>query len=305
METKHYGEIYRPYADFIGDIQIEIENQLMYNTDLARFFLLLTERDFMLVGGKMASIFIVSESIYRRYPLRTRIDWSESLFIPEHNLVKILNISDQIINLAGKFNPSELETNLRFTNSSIIVIPTSLTSTTTDKEARTTAIKSVADILMEKEQTRYERSLAMQKPKDIFLSHKGIDKPFVREIANTLRAISFSPWLDEDRMPAGTNLERGIRKGFEDSCAAVFFVTPNFKDENYLATEIDYALQEKRAKGERFQIITLLLKDENGNTGNVPKMLNPYVWKEIENIEVIRTIVAALPIQAADIIWKT
>jgi hypothetical protein len=52
-------------------------------------------------------------------------------------------------------------------------------------------------------------------------------------------------------MAAGVELDRGILQGFNDSCAAVFFVTPRFKDENYLATEVNYAMIEKRKKGAR------------------------------------------------------
>jgi hypothetical protein len=80
-------------------------------------------------------------------------------------------------------------------------------------------------------------------------------------------------------MPAGTNLERGILKGFADSCAAVFFVTPEFKDEAFLATEVDYAIKEKRAKGEMFSIITPVF-GEGAAKGKVPDLLHGYVWKE-------------------------
>ena len=72
----------------------------------------------------------------------------------------------------------------------------------------------------------------------IFLSHKGADKPRVREYKKTLEALGFDPWLDEDAMTAGTNLERGLLEGFKTSCAAVFFITPNYVDENYLASEV-------------------------------------------------------------------
>ncbi|WP_287824867.1 toll/interleukin-1 receptor domain-containing protein [Clostridium sp.] len=80
----------------------------------------------------------------------------------------------------------------------------------------------------------------------IFLSHKGIDKTRVRDFKNTLELIGFEPWLDEDAMNAGVELERGIRRGFTDSCAAIFFVTPNFVDEDYLSSEVNYAIAEKR-----------------------------------------------------------
>lgn len=141
-------------------------------------------------------------------------------------------------------------------------------------------------------------------PMKIFLSHKGADKPLVREFKQTLSLLGFDPWLDEDAMQAGAELERSLMKGFHDSCAAVFFVTPNYKDENYLATEVDYALQEKRKKGERFAIITLVL-ERHGSGVEVPQLLHRYVWKEPANhLEALREIIKALPVQSGSVYWK-
>ena len=94
-------------------------------------------------------------------------------------------------------------------------------------------------------------------------------------------------------------------KGFEDSCAAIFFITitPNYKDGNYLATEVDYAIQEKRKKGDKFSIITLVLQEAQSD--NVPALLHRYVWKQPNgDLEAIREILKALPIQTGDVYWK-
>ncbi|MBU3185683.1 toll/interleukin-1 receptor domain-containing protein [Clostridium estertheticum] len=138
----------------------------------------------------------------------------------------------------------------------------------------------------------------------IFLSHKGIDKSKVRDFKNTLELIGFEPWLDEDAMNAGVELERGIKQGFTDSCAAVFFVTPNFVDESYLSSEVNYAIMEKRKKKEKFSIITLVF-EENGVNGTVPELLEPYVWKVPKtDLEAIREIIKALPLRIGDIYYK-
>lgn len=134
----------------------------------------------------------------------------------------------------------------------------------------------------------------------IFLSHKSQDKPMVKRYYQALVDLSFSPWLDEPDMPAGTNLERGILQGFEESCAAVFFITENFKDENYLATEVDYAVMQKRKKGNKFTIITLRY------AGNVPELLKPYTWATVSNdLEGFHELLRALPVQAGPIRWKS
>ena len=65
--------------------------------------------------------------------------------------------------------------------------------------------------------TTYKDDLIMNRSHKIFLSHKGADKPLVRRYSSTLKALGFNPWLDEDAMVAGTELDRGILKGFKDS----------------------------------------------------------------------------------------
>ena len=142
-------------------------------------------------------------------------------------------------------------------------------------------------------------------PKGIFLSHKGPNKIMVRDFKETLEVLGYEPWLDEDAMPAGTTLERGLLQGMQSSCAVVFFITPDFKDEGYLQTEIDYAIQEKREKRERFAIITLQFADEDGRKAEIPRLLKPYVWKSPKTpLEALREIIRALPLEATAIEWR-
>lgn len=138
----------------------------------------------------------------------------------------------------------------------------------------------------------------------IFLSHKSADKPLVRQYKQLLVELGFDPWLDEDAMQAGAELERSLLKGFADSCAAVFFVTPNYKDENYLASEVDYAIQEKRKKDDRFQIITLVFSEE-GKKGAIPDLLRHYVFKEpATDLTAFHEILRARPLQVGSSYWQ-
>jgi hypothetical protein len=141
----------------------------------------------------------------------------------------------------------------------------------------------------------------------IFLSHKGANKPVVRSYYRALGAAGFRPWLDEEDMPAGTNPDRGIRKGFEDACAVIFFLTPNFKDEKFLKDEINYAKEEERAKGDRFAIISLILP-QSGSAGEptVPELLRQYIWiKEDNHLTSLAKIFEALPIRLGGSKWRT
>lgn len=139
----------------------------------------------------------------------------------------------------------------------------------------------------------------MSRPKKIFLSHKGVDKPYVREYFKTLKLLGFDPWLDEDAMTAGVPLDRSILSGMEDSIAAVFFITHKYEDENYLADEVNYAIaQIRNRKG--FKIIGLNITDSKGRKGMVPKLLTPYVYKTIkksDQLEGLREIIRALPLE--------
>ena len=151
---------------------------------------------------------------------------------------------------------------------------------------------------------RHEHAMGLL-PMKIFLSHKGTDKALARRYHSILRELGFDPWLDEDAMSAGTELERGILLGFRESCAAVFFVTPNFADENFLATEVDYAIAEKRSKLEKFSIITLVF-EHSEKRGVVPDLLRRYVWKEpSDELTGLREILRALPVRVGDVRWRS
>ena len=146
--------------------------------------------------------------------------------------------------------------------------------------------------------------IEMSKNMRIFLSHKGVDKPLVRRIYRILKHLGFDPWLDESDMDAGFMLEQDLLAGIKNSCAAVFFITPSLEDENFLATEIDYAIGEKRRKHDRFSIITLVIS-EGDRKGKVPDLLKRYVWKQPEyEIEMLDEILKALPLAVGDVGWR-
>lgn len=135
----------------------------------------------------------------------------------------------------------------------------------------------------------------------IFLSHKSVDKPLVYRYYHALKEAGFDPWLDEPDMPAGANLEREVFKGFAESCAAVFFISENFKDEKYLAAEVDYAVMQKRNKDKKFAIITL----RYSGAAPVPDLLTPYIYKNVANdLEGFYELLRALPIETGPIRWK-
>ncbi|MFH1717598.1 MAG: toll/interleukin-1 receptor domain-containing protein [Planctomycetota bacterium] len=150
-----------------------------------------------------------------------------------------------------------------------------------------------------------EVDMTINDAKKVFLSHRGVDKEQVIDFKKTLELLGYNPWVDEDAMPAGTLLERGLLQGMQESCGVVFFITPSFKDEGYLETEINYAIQEKRKKGNKFAIITLQFVDDGGNVGAIPELLKTYVWKKPRTLlEALREIVRGLPMVTGIVDWR-
>ena len=150
-----------------------------------------------------------------------------------------------------------------------------------------------------------EIDMTINDSKKIFLSHKGADKAKVVDFKKTLECLGYEPWLDEDAMPAGTSLERGLLQGMKESCGVVFFITPSFKDEGYLQTEIDYAAQEKRRKEDKFAIITLLFDSDDDGRVQIPELLESYVWKAPKtSLEALQEIVRALPVFPGRVDWR-
>ena len=68
---------------------------------------------------------------------------------------------------------------------------------------------------------------------------------------------------------------------------------------------IRFILQEKRAKGDRFAVITLQFVDADGNVGDIPELLKTYVWKKPSTpLEAMREIARALPLEPSTIDWR-
>lgn len=145
----------------------------------------------------------------------------------------------------------------------------------------------------------------LQRKKRIFLSHKSVNKPLVKRVRDALILLGFEPWLDEDEMRAGDVPLRAIQRGLEQSCAAVFFITPEFQDNRWLAREIDSAVRREIDDPERFRVITLVFRQEGKPDPVVPETLKDYIYKEAASeLEALMHIVRALPIKLGTTEWR-
>ena len=129
----------------------------------------------------------------------------------------------------------------------------------------------------------------------IFLSHKGINKPLVEKIDRALRLLNLKTWFDVDDLAAGDALVRGVDNAFAGCAAAVFFISADYVDAGVISKEIDRAVHEATMREELFRIIPLVLKQHGGSDEHVPGPLQTLVWKTVDDIEIVPTILRALP----------
>lgn len=304
---KQFGGIFRPYSDFLAEIEVSLDNLVAADPAFARFAVALSVRDMVLVTGKRVAFLSVSRGIYRQYPTRKQFEWGDFLTAPEDSFIAQ---HPACLTGAVRIIEQSLDEHLRekwcFTDAITIGFPSIFIakSGTEEEVIRCRAVEGISGQLSQEEWRRFQLKTEADKPKDIFLSHKSVDKSLVRTISKTLAEIGYSPWLDEDRMKAGVPLERALLGAFADSCAAVFFITPEFQDDGYLRSEIDYALHQKREKKERFAIIALQLRGMDGAMGSIPEVLRHLFWKQVEPVEIIKAIVEALPIRMCGIEWR-
>jgi hypothetical protein len=68
---------------------------------------------------------------------------------------------------------------------------------------------------------------------------------------------------------------------------------------------VDYAIAEKREKGDRFSIVTLVFEHDS-QKGSVPQLLRRYVWKEpATELDALRELVRALPVAVGAVAWRS
>lgn len=140
----------------------------------------------------------------------------------------------------------------------------------------------------------------IMRPAMIFLSHKSANKERILRFDHVLRLLGFQPWLDATELFAGKGLERSLFEGFQQSCACVFFITREFKDEKYLKKEVEYALDEESARGDAFRIIPIRLDED----AEIPPILKRFVFKTCtSDLDALYEILRALPVKVGTVHW--
>jgi TIR domain len=110
-----------------------------------------------------------------------------------------------------------------------------------------------------------------------------------------LRLLNLKTWFDRDDLAAGDALVRGIDNAFAGCAAAVFFISGEYVDAGVIRKEIDRAIHEAAMRSDSFRIIPLVLAQHGGSDDHVPVPLQTLVWKTVDDVEIVPTILRALP----------
>jgi hypothetical protein len=92
----------------------------------------------------------------------------------------------------------------------------------------------------------------------------------------------------------------------------VFLITEGFEDKTWIRDEIEIALHRKTLHAGRFSILPIVLHDEGKPVPRVPEMLaSRMAYKMLKvrdrtlDVEIVRLIVSAMPVQLGITQWKT
>ncbi len=301
--AKVFGtRIFRPASDVLAAIESALDGRLYGVPGLARKFVPLHKRDILVQRAQNYILLAISREPARHLPMH----------IDRPAVIQLSDVDDVPVTKPRLYESAVVANEAlialgydRLIEPMLILLsPTFLDAV--PQELAGASIREAAELIFQYELQLYAEQEMAETPKKIFLSHKSIDKAIVRDVAATLKEIGFDPWLDEDAMVAGAELERSLKAGMVDSCAAVFFLTSSFTDKSWLRSEIDYAVTEKRKKGDRFAIVPLLLKSPDGKKGEVPELIEQYLYRDIEYHQIVLEILKAIPVQMEQkVVWKT
>lgn len=281
---------YLPRADLLGYIQSSLHEISFRHPELKQYLPNLLEVDLFISWDEEKFLLFVSPE--KRGNLATR--GIETKHLPSQRDVG----QDHFQNLSGFVDISEIDSAKQsFAQLGFAVgfaaagtFPAGI-YTEEAKAAKAAAGKEVARLIQNWAQARrrdVENSC-------IFLSHKGINKPLVEKIDRALRLLNLKTWFDKDDLAAGDTLVRGIDNAFPSCTAAVFFISGEYVDAGVISKEIDRAIHEAAMRSGSFRIIPLVLTQHGGSDVHVPAPLQTLVWKTVDDVEIVPTILRALP----------
>jgi hypothetical protein len=133
----------------------------------------------------------------------------------------------------------------------------------------------------------------------VFLSHSGVDKPAVEELAVRLRREGIEPWLDEWNLVPGDPWQPALERALGDCSTCAVFIGPGgfsaWQNEEMRAA-IDRRVQEGRGQ---FRVIPVLLPGvDRPERGKLPTFLLATAWVEfrrsLDDAEAFRRLICGI-----------
>jgi hypothetical protein len=97
---------------------------------------------------------------------------------------------------------------------------------------------------------------------DLFISHAGEDKPFVRELVAALQARDLRVWFDETELKVGDSLVRSIDRGLSRSRFGVVVLSPSFFEKPWPRRELDALANRQISAGDEVLVLPIWLDIE-------------------------------------------
>lgn len=284
------GGCFMPHAQLFGHVDNHIHQLLHQRPHLTRYMPNLLGVDIFAAFAGQRFVFFVSPEKRGHHPKRG-IERQDDPSQPNiNNLFR--DREAEFADVSGELEIHRLFEQIGFTRgfAALGTFPINDWSEAA-KADKANAGKAVAELMVQWAQRRYN-DVELSR---IFLSHKGVNKPLVDKIDTGLRLLNLKTWFDRDDLAAGDALVRGVDNAFANCAAAVFFISGEYLDAGVIGKEIDRAIHEAAIRPEGFRIIPLVLRQHEGSDDRVPAPLKTLVWKTVDDVEVLPTILRSLP----------
>lgn len=281
---------YLPRAELLGHIQSHLHEMLFRRPELTSYIPDLLEVDLFISWDEDKFILFISPEKRAHLPTRGM----ETKHLPAQreagrDLLRNLHGFEDISDLAAT-QQTFAQLGFKAGFAAAGVFPGGK-YTDDAKAAKVAAGKEVATLIQNWAEAR-RRDVENSR---IFLSHKGVNKPLIEKIDRALRLLNLKTWFDRDDLAAGDPLVRGVDSAFSGCAAAVFFISGEYVDAGVIRKEIDRAVHEAAMRGDSFRVIPLVLAQHGGTDAKVPAPLQTLVWKTVDDVEIVPTILRALP----------
>ncbi len=279
-----------PYADLLGLVQARLHELVFKHPELKKYVPNMMDVDLFFTWDGDKFMLLISPE--KRGHLPTRGMETKHLPKLREEGRDVLGSLNSFADISEIRTTKEMFQAMQFTEgfgaAGIFPAGTYDDTSKAKKEAAGLAVAQLMITWAQKRRNAMENS-------GIFLSHKGVNKPLIDKVDQALRLLGLRTWFDRDDLAAGDPLVRGVDNAFAECSAAVFFLSGQFADAGVIQREINRAIHEQAMRADGFRVIPIVLAQHGGSDDRVPAPLKTLVWKTVDDIDIVPTILKALP----------